>query len=663
MTSAWAEEDAELVAPTGWTSAITNGNLASDDVSSFVSKEYPSSDNAAATIVDGAGKNGSRGIVVKAGDDTGNANATNWATQFFIRLPYQLPAGTKYRLSFDYKADKAGGFDTQAHAAEPGQYIHWQFAGSGNFTTAWQTYSTEGTIPTECDGSQGDGFLKIFQTIAFNLAKNKVATEFIFDNVKFEVDAEIVSSLTKNPAVNQTPYPHIIIPNGTYYVMSANEGTVINAEGALDAKGAPITFTFDAAANAYTIAGADFFNGKQWTIAEAIEGMSGYYTISTAEGFLAANSTALEQIADGTADAAIWILLQKAYWEDIVNSTYTIAGTKNLTGTENDWDLVEANQMTYNDETKLFEKKFKRIAVNPGNQPEFKVVQTNMEGATTWYPQGDGTSNWVITPDVVGGEGLYDITITFDPSDFKEIGVIAEERITFPADAIVYDFEAAADAGENPGNKNGSAANGQAFYGWENAEKTDSKRQDYKGYEWAEGSVLPEECHVWRRSDRINGNVANNGGLKCPSNKEMAIDGLNPGNKVIIVYDAENATDKEIIWAIGDGTAEGGPGTVRATATINGVEAVSGTTTIASGAEITINSVTPADNGSGYIVFQVKKGMVIKQIAIVQSTTTAISGMKAEKLNNTTIYNLNGQRVQNAQKGLYIINGRKVVIK
>ena len=37
--------------------------------------------------------------------------------------------------------------------------------------------------------------------------------------------------------------------------------------------------------------------------------------------------------------------------------------------------------------------------------------------------------------------------------------------------------------------------------------------------------------------------------------------------------------------------------------------------------------------------------------------------MKAEKLNNTTIYNLNGQRVQNAQKGLYIINGRKVVIK
>ena len=45
------------------------------------------------------------------------------------------------------------------------------------------------------------------QTIAFNLAKNKVATQFIFDNVKFEVEESIVSSLTKDPAVDPKPYP------------------------------------------------------------------------------------------------------------------------------------------------------------------------------------------------------------------------------------------------------------------------------------------------------------------------------------------------------------------------------------------------------------------------------------------------------------------------
>jgi hypothetical protein len=107
------------------------------------------------------------------------------------------------------------------------------------------------------------------------------------------------------------------------------------------------------------------------------------------------------------------------------------------------------------------------------------------------------------------------------------------------------------------------------------------------------------------------------GGLKCPNNKEMAIDGLNAGDKVIIVYDALDASDKELVWAIGDGSSDETLNGPRATATINGVEAVSGTTTIASGAEIVVNSVTPAENGTGYIVFQVKKGMIINQIAVI----------------------------------------------
>ncbi|MBQ9261353.1 MAG: hypothetical protein IJ185_04550 [Prevotella sp.] len=182
---------------------------------------------------------------------------------------------------------------------------------------------------------------------------------------------------------------------------------------------------------------------------------------------------------------------------------------------------------------------------------------------------------------------------------------------------FTYDFTAAEAAGENPDNFNGNQNNGQGFYGWEKADKTDSKRNDYKGYTWAEGSVLPEECHVWRRSDRINSNVKN-GGLYCPNNREMAVDGLEVGYVVEITYDNAEASDgsKDIIWAIGDGTSEGGPGSARATATIDGVEAVTGVTPIASGAKIEVKSVTPADKGTGYIVFQVKKNMVIKKIVI-----------------------------------------------
>lgn len=181
---------------------------------------------------------------------------------------------------------------------------------------------------------------------------------------------------------------------------------------------------------------------------------------------------------------------------------------------------------------------------------------------------------------------------------------------------FTYDFAAAGAVEENPANFNGNQNNGQGFYGWESAEKTDSRRNDYKGYVWAEGSTLPEECHVYRRSDRINGNVIATG-LKCPSDKEMAIDGLEPGYQVEIFYDATDAAEgsKDMIWATGDGTSDN-DGVVRATATIDGVEAVSGESVIPSGAKIVVRTVTPAVNGTGYFVFKVKKNMVISKIII-----------------------------------------------
>ena len=43
--------------------------------------------------------------------------------------------------------------------------------------------------------------------------------------------------------------------------------------------------------------------------------------------------------------------------------------------------------------------------------------------------------------------------------------------------------------------------------------------------------------------------------------------------------------------------------------------------------------------------------------------TTAIEGVAAEKANDGAVYNLQGQRVVKAQKGLYIINGKKVLVK
>ena len=48
---------------------------------------------------------------------------------------------------------------------------------------------------------------------------------------------------------------------------------------------------------------------------------------------------------------------------------------------------------------------------------------------------------------------------------------------------------------------------------------------------------------------------------------------------------------------------------------------------------------------------------------IALDEATAIDGIAAEKVGNGEIYNLQGQRVVKAQKGLYIVNGKKVVMK
>ena len=48
---------------------------------------------------------------------------------------------------------------------------------------------------------------------------------------------------------------------------------------------------------------------------------------------------------------------------------------------------------------------------------------------------------------------------------------------------------------------------------------------------------------------------------------------------------------------------------------------------------------------------------------VANNTSTGIAAIKALQENGTAVYNLNGQRINVAGKGLYIVNGRKVVVK
>ena len=187
---------------------------------------------------------------------------------------------------------------------------------------------------------------------------------------------------------------------------------------------------------------------------------------------------------------------------------------------------------------------------------------------------------------------------------------------------FTYDFVAAFANGEAETlqDKNGSAAGGQAFYAWEKAEKTDSKRQDYRGYTYSEGSVLASECHIWRRQDKLKASLAEEG-LKCTRDgSTIAIDGLEPGSIVKITYDGSGAAEgkQSIIWTAAINAETG----ARSTAKINGVEAVSGETAIPSGAEIEVLTCENAENGTtGYITVGINKGMIISKVEIGKIAT------------------------------------------
>lgn len=116
-----------------WTNIVANSDMEGKDVSCFYIIDEIKGGPFLARINDGIGKDGSRAIKLQS---TGN-EPNSWDTQFDIRLPYVLPKGTMYRLSFDYKSDKAGvkvsdnedySFGFQV-ANEPKQYIWWTLDG------------------------------------------------------------------------------------------------------------------------------------------------------------------------------------------------------------------------------------------------------------------------------------------------------------------------------------------------------------------------------------------------------------------------------------------------------------------------------------------------------------------------------------------------------
>ena len=174
---------------------LENGDLEGEETSNYMVKVYPSSAIVPATLTEGAGKDGSKGIKI----DAPKKVSQDWDSQFWIQLPYEsVPAGTSIKVKFDYKASAAASVDTQTHEA-PGNYIHYAAIGTLNFTTDWKTFEGTFAVPSQCDGSDNsNGYKNNFRSIAFNLAKGTANDDvtFYFDNFSMTMDEEVADELT-----------------------------------------------------------------------------------------------------------------------------------------------------------------------------------------------------------------------------------------------------------------------------------------------------------------------------------------------------------------------------------------------------------------------------------------------------------------------------------
>ena len=115
-----------------------------------------------------------------------NGSLASWDCQFFIFATEPIPEGKLVRMTLDVRAEKEGSFETQAHWA-PGDYNHYVMFGNVNVTTAWQTVVVETQVIAD-QVKESDG--KAFQSVAFNLSTNKEGNVFYFDNVKLEIKDE-----------------------------------------------------------------------------------------------------------------------------------------------------------------------------------------------------------------------------------------------------------------------------------------------------------------------------------------------------------------------------------------------------------------------------------------------------------------------------------------
>jgi len=161
---------------------INNGDLEGEESSNFFYRNMQKSlDVISVGITDGVGVNDSRGLKVEATAKQDNV----YDNEFLFQLNQPVSEGTKIKLTFDYRAEKAAKIYMAAHGDYFGDFI-WDWPNPYIYAdTEWQSYTFEGVVTSSISTDQ-----KPLGRVDFSLNEYPDANIYYFDNVKFEVYVE-----------------------------------------------------------------------------------------------------------------------------------------------------------------------------------------------------------------------------------------------------------------------------------------------------------------------------------------------------------------------------------------------------------------------------------------------------------------------------------------
>lgn len=252
----------------GWVNLISNGDMESTDVSCFFERTGTYEIDAYhATISNGVGKNGSRGIKVAATA----RQKEHYDNQFWFRMNEPISAGTRYRFSFDYRADRYASVETEIHG-EPSEYIAWN-PWPLKFESEWKTFYYEDIVTSTQSTDETP-----FRSIAFDLSADSEANNYYFDNIKFEIykegeepvaDLALSSTSPISLKVGESKTITITSGSGNYSVKSSDDKVA-----SVSRNGNTVTIKAVSAGPA-TITITDIKSGKTKSIEVEVKATSG----------------------------------------------------------------------------------------------------------------------------------------------------------------------------------------------------------------------------------------------------------------------------------------------------------------------------------------------------------------------------------------------------